>query len=60
MAAVENNMIRMVPVETGVESDIQVEVILPEGETLTEGTQVVTGQVAGLTDGMQVTAVPAV
>lgn len=60
VAAVENNMIRMVPVETGVESDIQVEVILPEGETLTEGTQVVTGQVAGLTDGMQVTAVPAV
>lgn len=60
VAAIENNMIRMVPVETGVESDIQVEVILPEGETLTEGTQVVTGQVAGLTDGMQVTAVPAV
>lgn len=60
IAAVENNVIRMIPVDTGVESDIQIEVLLPEGETLAEGAQIVTGQTAGLMDGMQVTAVPAV
>ena len=49
----------MIPVTTGVESDIQVEVIPVEEGKLTEGMQIVETPAANLTDGMTVVAVPA-
>lgn len=59
IAIVENNIIKMVKVETGVESDIQAEIIPAEESPELEGAQLVTNPNAGMTDGMQVVAVPA-
>lgn len=55
IAAVENNIVKMIPVETGVESDVQVEIM---GEGLTEGIFYITSPGPFLTDGMTVAAVP--
>lgn len=55
LAAVENNVVKMIPVETGVESDVEVEV---KGEGLTEGIFYITSPMAFLEDGMAVTASP--
>ena len=54
IVTVENNSLHMIPVETGVESDIQIEVFPAEGFQLTEGMQVVTIASPQLTEGMQV------
>lgn len=59
LATVKDNMIQLVKVETGVESDIQIEVIAPEGTVIEEGTNIVTNPNMGMTDGMQVTVMPA-
>ncbi len=55
LAAVENNVVKMIPVETGVESDVEVEV---KGEGLTEGIFYITSPMAFLEDGMTVAASP--
>lgn len=55
---VENNTIRTIPVNLGVESDIEVEIIEPEGTSLTEGMQIVTMPNVVFTDGMTVTPMP--
>lgn len=59
IAVAENQMIRMIPVETGVESDVEIEVIAVQEGDLMEGMQVVTAPFAGITDGMAVTPIPA-
>ena len=59
IAIVENNIIKMVKVETGVESDIQVEIIPAEGSPELLNAQLVTNPNAGMTDGMQVMVMPA-
>lgn len=56
--AVEQNVLRRIPVETGVESDIQVEIIPVTEGTLTEGMQVVAAPSESMTDGMKVIAMP--
>lgn len=56
--AVEQNVLRRIPVETGVESDIQVEIIPAAEGTLTEGMQVVAAPSESMTDGMKVIAMP--
>lgn len=58
IATVENNIIKLIQVETGVESDIQVEIFMPEGEANIEGADIVTNPNAMMTDGMQVIATP--
>lgn len=58
VAAVENNVISMIPVTTGVESDIEAEVIPVEEGKLSEGMQIVANVMQPLTDGMTVTAIP--
>ena len=55
LASVENNVVKMIPVETGVESDVEVEV---KGEGLTEETTYITSPMAFLEDGMAVTVSP--
>lgn len=55
LATVENNMVKMIPVETGVESDVEVEV---KGEGLTEGLTYITSPMAFLEDGMTVVTAP--
>lgn len=55
LASVENNTVKMIPVETGVESDVEVEVI---GEGLTEGLIYITSPMAFLEDGMTVVTAP--
>ena len=59
IVTIEDNIAHMIPVTTGVESDIQVEVIPAEEGKLTEGMQIVETPAANLTDGMTVVAVPA-
>lgn len=59
LAVVKDNVIQMVRVETGVESDIQIEVTAPEGSVLEEGMNIVANPNAGMTDGMQVAVMPA-
>lgn len=59
IAAVEDNIARLIPVTTGVESDIEVEVIPAEEGKLTEGLQIIETPMANLMDGMAVVAVPA-
>jgi len=49
-----DNTVHMVPVTTGVESDLSVEVNAVEEGALTEGMMIVTSR-AGLTEGMAVT-----
>lgn len=55
LASVENNTVKMIPVETGVESDVEVEV---KGDGLTEGISYITSPMAFLEDGMTVTVSP--
>ena len=59
IASVENNVIHLIPVDTGVESDIEVEIIPKEEGTLTEGMQIVETPMGQVTEGMAVAAVPA-
>lgn len=56
--AVENNILKKVLVNTGVESDIQMEVSPVEEGTLTEGMEIVSAPSLALTEGMQVVAMP--
>lgn len=58
IAAVEDSIVHMIPVTTGVESDIQLEVIPVEDGKLTEGMQIIETPMGNLTDGMTVTALP--
>lgn len=59
IATVENNTIKLVKVDTGVESDIMVE-ITPADESINlENVQVVNNPNSGMTDGMQVLVMPA-
>lgn len=55
LASVDNGTIHLVPVETGVESDVDVEV---KGDELSEGMQYVPAPGAELTEGAAVTAIP--
>lgn len=56
IATVENNTVKLIPVETGVEGDVSVEI---KGEGLSEGLNYITAPDAALQDGMAVTVVPA-
>lgn len=58
IAAVDQNTVKFIKVKTGVESDIQVEIIPEEEGTLTEGMQVIDTPSEMITDGMTVTVVP--
>ena len=55
---VENNVLKKVLVNIGVESDIQMEITPVEEGTLTEGMQIVSAPSMALTDGMQVMVMP--
>ena len=55
IAAVENGLTKLIPVETGVEGDVSVEI---RGEGLTEGLTYITAPDASLTDGTAVTVMP--
>ena len=55
--AVADGKIHWVPVTTGVESDIEIQIIPAEGETLDETTQLVAVPGAMYTEGMAVTAI---
>lgn len=54
IAAVDVDVIRLIGVDTGVESDIQVEVIPKEGFTIDETTVIAVNPNSGFTDGMKV------
>lgn len=58
LAAVENSKVKLIGVETGVENDIQVEIIPKEGYQVDENTQIVTTPDPGFTDGMPVVVLP--
>lgn len=58
IATVEQNVIRLIKVETGVENDLQIEIFLPENEANLEGVGVVTTPNAMMTDGMTVAVMP--
>lgn len=55
IASVEDNAAKLVPVETGVESDTSIEI---KGDALTEGMVYITAPDASLQDGMAVTVMP--
>lgn len=54
IAAVENEVVKLVKVETGVESDIQVEIISVEEGAVQEGANVIVNPAPNLADGMTV------
>ncbi len=56
LAIVENNAVKLIPVERGVESDVALEV---KGEALTEGFSYIINPAPSMTDGMPVTVIPA-
>lgn len=56
--AVENNILKKVLVNTGVESDIQMEISPVEEGALTEGMEIVSAPSLALTEGMQVAVMP--
>lgn len=58
IALVENKIVKMVPVTTGVESDIEVEVIPEKDDDLKEGMQVIDSPSPMILDGMTVNVVP--
>ncbi len=60
VASVEQNTVKFIPVKTGVESDIQVEIIPEKEDSLTEGLQMINTPSEMIADGMTVTAVPSV
>lgn len=55
--AVKDGKIHRIPVTTGVDADVEIEVIPAEGETLEEGMQIVTAPGAEFFEGMPVTAI---
>ena len=55
LATVENNAVKLIPVETGVESDVAVEV---KGEGLAEGLSYIASPAGFMEDGTPVTVVP--
>ena len=59
LVTAENGVCHMVPVTTGVESDISVEIFPGEGGALMEGMNYIVTPDASLTEGMKVTALPA-
>lgn len=59
IVTVENNTCHMVPVTTGIESDISVEIAPAEGAELMEGMDYIVTPDPALTEGAQVTAAPA-
>lgn len=58
IATVEQNVVKLIPVKSGVESDIQTEIIPVEEGALKEGMQVIDAPTDQLVDGMTVTVVP--
>ncbi len=58
VAAVQDNAVKRIPVTTGVESDLQIQVIPAEEGALTEGMEVVANPTPDMTDGMKVLVVP--
>lgn len=60
VVTVVDNTLKVVPVETGVESDIQVEIIPQEEGVLTEESQIVAAPTPDMTDGMKVIAMPSI
>lgn len=55
VAAVRDGRVHMIPVRTGVESDLEAEISPVQEGTLTEGMEIITSP-SGLTEGMAVTA----
>ena len=58
LVTVEDGICHMVPVTTGIESDISIEVFPAEGGALMEGMNYIVTPDAGLTEGTSVTAMP--
>jgi RND family efflux transporter MFP subunit len=58
IATVENNVVKMIPVKNGVESDIQTEIIPEEEGALKEGMQVIDAPTELLEDGTTVVVAP--
>lgn len=58
VVAVQDNIVKRIPVSTGVESDIQVQVIPDKEGELTEGMAVAANPVSEMAEGMKVIAVP--
>lgn len=58
LARIDNGIVSLIPVDTSVESDIEVAVMPKEEGALTEGMQIIETPMQGITDGMAVTAVP--
>lgn len=58
LVTVEDGVCHMVPVTTGIESDISIEVFPAEGGTLMEGMNYIVTPDAGLTEGTSVTVMP--
>nr|WP_314462465.1 efflux RND transporter periplasmic adaptor subunit [uncultured Clostridium sp.] len=58
VASVVNNTVKYIPVKTGVESDIESEIIPEEEGALTEGLQLVETPSSMITDGMAVHVLP--
>ena len=56
--AAEGKRLKRIPVETGVESDVQIQVIPVEEGSLQEGMQIAASASADMADGMQVLALP--
>lgn len=60
IASADQNTVKLIGVTTGVESDIQAQVIPIEEGTLVEGMQIIDAPSEMITEGMTVTAVPSV
>lgn len=58
VVAVQGNIVKRIPVSTGVESDIQVQVIPAKEGELTEGMAVAANPTSDMAEGMKVIAVP--
>lgn len=58
VASVVNNTVKYIPVKTGVESDIEAEIIPDEEGALTEGLQLIEAPSPMITDGMTVHVLP--
>lgn len=58
VAVVKGGIVHMVKVETGVESDIQIELKPADGYELSEGDTIIANPEPGITDGMVVTPMP--
>lgn len=58
VVVVQDNTVKRIPVTTGVESDLQIQVIPAEEGALTEGMEVVANPTPDMTDGMKVLVMP--